>query len=391
LAGWIGRAAAVFGGSAPPAPQSFQLQCDCGESLGGWRTETHQRLHCSACRQAHLVLPGNAYPVVKRNSVAPPLPKKKAADVISSDSGSSALKAAARKPADQSSKKARRTSESATESTAKVPVTATVPAVEKIDLSPTLQQGRRRRQRLRLIIVSILGLVGVTGWSLWNRAVREQARATIPVASKTGIEALHAGDFVTAKRELGRAVAGLNTLGWNDAAALTIRQAHREAVAGEGLSSTGLMELATDFLNVPGEPLENSRRFQDEHGARWLLFDAGLSRRSQGGETWFVFDVPLVAGNRTLQIACDFPELRRVSTDVSNELTQRVIFAAQIEEWQGLETTTQPVVARLRSGTAFVWTDYQSYLAAGYRPESPEAEAETRGILSDQRQQVSTP
>ena len=236
-----------------------------------------------------------------------------------------------------------------------------------------------------------MGLVGVTGWSLWNRAAREQARATIPVASKMGIEALYAGDFVTAKRELGHAVAGLNTLGWNDAAAVTIRQAHREAVAGEGLSSMGLMELATDFLNVPGDTAENSRRFQAEHGAQWFLFDAGLSRRSQGDETWFEFDVPLAMGNRTLQIACDFSALRRLSSEASTEQTERVIFAAQIEEWQVLESTTQPVVARLRSGTAFVWTDYQSYLAAGYRPESPEAEAETRGILSDQRQQVSTP
>jgi hypothetical protein len=383
LAGWIGRATAAFRRSAAPAPQPFQLPCDCGEAITGWRTESHQRVPCPACRQVHLVLPGNIYPFVKQTAAAPP--KKKTPAAAQPDRTSPIVEPEDRKKARRRGKPSKAVESEKEVSPATTPTATAEPDVAKIDLSPTLQQGRRRRWRLRLIVVSIMALVAVTGWSLWNRAQREHARATIPIASKAGIDALRAGDFITAKRELTAAVEGLDTLRWFDAGAMAIRQGHREAVAGEGLLPKDFVSVAEEVLAGAGTEEERQRRFRTEAGSKWLLFDADLTQSSTSG---YELDVPLAVQDRALQVACEFPELRRLTAETPPGQATRVIFAAQVDQWQFPTAIGQPLIARLRNSTAFVWTDYDAYAAAGYHADSPEAEAETRAILSTQRELV---
>lgn len=383
MAGWMGRAAEAWRRSTTPAPQPFQLPCDCGETLTGWRTESHQRLPCPACRQTHLILPGNVYPAVKRSLAAPP--PQKPAPTTSKERTKPEPKRTDRKSPRRAGKR-RDDSDAAQESAVAAQATDTEPELARIDLSPTLHAGRNRQRRLRLIVVCITALLAVTCWSLWSRARREHARATVPVASKAGIDALRRGDFTTAKRELTLAVDGLNTLRRHDDAALAIRQAHREAVAGEGLWPKDFPAVAEEFVDGIGDEEARRRRFRSESGSKWLLFDADLTRSSTSA---YEFDVPLAMQTQTLQIACDFPELRRLAAETPAGQSVRVIFAAQIDDWE-TAAERKLVVARLRSASALLWTDYEAYVAAGYRADTsdPESEAETRAILSTQRQLV---
>ena len=374
MAGWLGRAASAFSRPATSVQQPFHLPCDCGEQLTGWRVETHQKIACTACRQVHLILPGNIYPVVKPAPAAAPKP-------------------APAKPSDKSNPAATKSKTvtspaAATKSGALKPVEKaaepTPEPVAAIDLSPTLQQGRTRRRRMTLVALSILALCAVTGWSLWNRSLREQARAAVPLAAQAGTTALHRGDFVTAKRELTTAVQGLDVLRRVDTAASTIRQSRREAVAGDGLSNIGLMDLAADYLTQAGDWEKSRARYLKEHGFRWIVFDASLTP-ARGEDNAYEFDVPLAIDNTKLQIAIDFAELRQLGLESQTGQSGRVIFAAQIEDWSNATPPRNAVVARLRNATAFLWSDYESYLAAGFRPDSEEAVEETRTTLAAQR------
>ncbi len=374
MAGWLGRATSAFSRPATPVQQPFHLPCDCGEQLTGWRLETHQKIACTACRQVHLILPGNIYPFVKPAPLAAPKPavpkppaKSKPATGKSTTGASSAA-----------------TTKSGVVKSVDKPAEPMPELVAAIDLSPTLRQGRSRRRRMTLVALSIVALCAVTSWSLWNRSLREQARAAVPLAAEAGTEALHRGDFVTAKRELTLAVQGLDILRRADTAASTIRQSQREAVAGEGLSSLGFTELAADYLKQVPDWEKSRSRYLQEHGFRWILFDASLTP-APGEPIAYEFDVPLAIDNFKLQIAVNFAELRHLGLESQPGQSGRVIFAAQIEDWSNASMPRNTIVARLRDATAFLWSDYDSYLAAGFRPDSEEAAEETRTTLAAQR------
>lgn len=383
MAGWFSKAVSVLGKSAPPPPQPFDIPCDCGERLSGWRTDSHQKLSCRSCDRLLLVLPTDVYPAVKRAKTAP-VAKAAPAVVQPDDSPDVRGKKSSGKKSPKIPSK-----ESAAPATKAVAATKeTKPAPDdRIDLSPVLQQSRSRRRSLRLVVASILALVAVTGWSLYQRTQRERARSIIPTATETGLAALRSGDFATASRELTAAVRALDTLRQTDAAAQTIRQAQREATAAYGLVSSGPAELVTEVLTGIGTREDRQRRFQAEYAQKWIILDAGVIGRSVDNSTVYELDVPLLVDKQVLQMSCDFPDLRRRFGDVGTQVPVRVIFAVQLDDWLIPDSTTQPIVARIKPATAFLWTDYDSYCAVGYRPDSDEAEQETRSLLQIQRRQ----
>lgn len=386
MAGWLTRATAAFRGRRDAAPEPFHIACECGGEVTGFRTSVHQKVNCLGCQRPVLVLPTNPYPPVKR-AVAEP-PKKKVKSVVQPAERTAPTKSSStlrghsgNGPTTPKTRHAESTGKTADGS----PTNTAAEVVDRIDLSPMLQREKARRRTVRLVVASIVALVGVTGWSLWNRSQREQARVQIPVATDAGLAALRAGDFSTAARELTAAVKGLDTLHRTDAASQTIRQAHREAVAAYGLATVGPADLAAEFLS--NAAADRQRRFQSQFGAKWLIFDAGVIQKSTASATLFELDVSLAVGDRPLQVQCDFPDLRRFAAEASPHAPMRVLFAGQIEEWIVPDASTQPVIARLRSTTAFLWCDYDALLAVGFRPDSDESERETRDLLNRQRQE----
>ena len=386
MAGWLTKAAAAFGPKRVAAPQPFAIPCDCGAQLAGFRVASHQKLRCLGCDRPILVLPADPYPAVKRKS---PQPAVQAAKTVVQPEARSISPT----QDDRKSRKKRRSRPKREEPVAnKVaekpePAAPPEPQADRIDLSPVLAQSKARRRTLRLVIVAIAALIAVTGWSLRNRAIRERARLQIPPATEAGLTALRQGDFATAARELTVAVQGLDTLRRTDVAAKTIRQAHREAVAGQGLSQSNLSELARAFLSDTGAAEDRERRFQQHSGMKWIVFDVGMVPAAENGS--FEMDIPWSEGDRTLQVACDFPDLRQFAAEPSPAGSRRAIFAGQIETWLVPDDPSRPAVARLKTSSAFLWSDYDSYLAIGYQPGSADDERETRELLNRQREIVS--
>ncbi len=381
MAGWFSKATQSLRSSAPPPAQPFRIPCECGETFTGWRTPTPQKLGCIQCDRTILILPADVYPAVERVVATAPLVKSPPS-VVADETAEPAAK-----KSDKKSKKSRGKKEKEKEN---VPAAETKTKKAEPDdriLSPKLREGRARRWTFRLVFVAILALVGVTSWSLWHRALRERARAAFPGAMEAGLAALRAGEFTTAARELTLAVQCLDTLGQKDAAASTVRQAKREAVAADDLSADDLSDLASTMLTGAGDEEEKQRRFQIANGSRWLIFDADIVRRVVDDDvTIYELDVPLTVDEKTLQALCDFPSLRKRLDDADPRAPVRMIFAAQIEKWLMPDNENRPIVAQLRPETAFLWSDYDSYVAAGYDPETPAAEQETRTLLEEQRE-----
>lgn len=382
MAGWLTRAASAFGRHSKPPPQAFDLPCDCGERMSGWRTSSHQKLNCTQCDRPILVLPADVYPAVKRSSPVKSIQNPPAVVQPEARPGKSSSKSASK-----SGTAGKGTKDAATKPG------STAAAEERISLSPMLQQGRARRRSLRLVAVCILALLAVTGWSLRNRALREQARTAIPDATERGMSALHGGEFSRAVEELRIATQALDILHRHDPAAMTIRQAHREAQAAHGLASKGIVDLADEFLKIPGTFEERQQRFQADYGVQWLIFDVGVVNQADHDQQTPQFDVPLsTAEGRAVQVICDFPELRKRLQHHHSETPLRMIFAAQLDRWEETKGSVS-LVARIKPKTAFLWSDYESYQAVGFMPADKESEdeAETRAVLNRQRQQEPTP
>lgn len=382
MAGWLTRAAAAFSRRAEAPPEPFDVPCDCGGRLTGVRVAGHQKLRCLGCERYVLVLPASPYPAVKRRllDVAPKPPRS----IVHASDRQESSQAGPRRTS-RPAKKKRSPPEPDKARTVPQGEEAS-PTPEPLVLSPQVVQTKSRRLTIRLIVVSIAALLGVTGWSLRNRALREDARALVPVASEAGLTALRQGDFPTAVRELSRAVQGLDTLRRGDAAATAIRQAYREAVAANGLATASLSQLAEEFLTDTGTPEERLRRFQTQSGSKWLIFDANVVQTSFDGTPLYQLEVPWMVGERPLQVQLEFPEMDRMAADRPLSSAARIIFAGQIDDWIVPERPRQPIVARLRKTTAFLWTDYDSLRAVGFQPESKDAERETRELLNRQRE-----
>ncbi len=385
LAGWLTKAAAVFG-TAPTEPEPFDITCECGGVVSGTRTELQQKLHCAHCGQPVWVLPTDVYPAVKplRRPESVSEPAKTTVDQSSSQSPPRKPKNSTRDVRDRLPRGSAAVKDVEPEQSA----AAAVPSESSPELSiPQEPGGRNRRRTFQLVIVVMLALVSATGWSLWNRHVREQARSSVPRSAESGLAALHAGQFADAAAHLDAAVRGLNVLHQTDGWAQEIRRAHREAVSAEKLSLASLPELAGSLLGDGAAEDEKQRQFQSQYGDSWMLWDVALVRRPNATDT-FELDVPLIVDDRPLQVTCDFPELLTAASEATPQTPQRVIFAGQIDRWVFPAEPHGPLIAVLKASTAFLWTDYESFSAAGYRPASEGEAQQTRDLLLRQRQQV---
>ena len=382
LAGWLTKAAAVFR-TASTAFEPFAVSCECGETVTGTRTELQQKVNCAHCGQAVWILPSNVYPVVKPLTAQPtPAPTAKSSAKPVEDEKSPRRKV---KRAEQVAAASEIRSAVAPEPPREETVSNSAEEDSLADfLAPAEISARQRRWMLRTAVGLIVVIVFVTGWGLWNRRLREQARSTVPQAAEAGLAALRSGRFTEANAQLGAAVRGLDILAQHDSQAQSIRRASREATAAENLSPQSILDLAEEMLSAVGKPADKQRQFQSQHGSSWMLWDLTLVRHSESSDLWEL-DVPLKIHDHPLQVHCEFSELLG---EAAAQAPRRAIFAAQIDRWLLPEQPLDVMVVVLKPSTGFLWTDYDSFVAAGYQPVSGEDEQQTRELLLRQRQQV---
>ncbi len=360
MAGWLSRATEGFRKPPPPAPELYEVGCDCGGRVTGERSRQVQRPPCPSCGRLIFVLPANVYP----RSVKP-APKK------------TAPPSKAVKPTDAEETKSK--------SPAKVRTTVEEP--EAVPRDPrsgiALEANEKWLTPFRLTLMAMLAVSGLTIWGLWQRHQVELAKTIVAKATEAGMQALQDGDFETAARELERARDAVNLLRRTDEESQSVRRLCREAVAARGLAQASLFELLPTLLAdlKPGD--KDAQKFDGLSRNNWILFDVTVLVPEDDAQPC-TLDMPVLPRLRPIRIEVDFAALRQAARQSPANEPVRVIFAAQWERIASPAGANTEAVLTLNGQSAFLWTSYDNYAALGYREENVEEQQATHAVLDRQ-------
>ena len=366
MADWLSRATDALRKQAPPAPETYEVGCDCGGRVSGERTSAAQRPPCPTCGSRVFVLPANVYPkIAKPTRPVPPIPEKPA----------------------KTTKKDRESQ--ATAGKSKVPLTAKGLAVSDLTAPPVSEFGIaiETRTRLvtpvRLIVLAMLVACGLTGWGLFRRQRIESAKAIVAKATEAGMRAINEGDFVRAARDLELARDAVDLLKRTDIEAQAVRRLCREALAARGLASDSLLEAIHKSLadTRPGE--KESQRFDGLYRDSWVLFDAPLIVPDDAARPSLV-DLEIAHAGRPVRIEITSSLIRRAAQQAPAESPNRVIFAAKLARLTPAHDAQTEAVLTLDADSAFLWGTFETYEALGYTEDDAEELRRTRELLERQ-------
>ncbi len=389
MSSWLSRAkGALSGREAEVAPEPVEIVCPCGRSVEAVRRPAFQRVLCKACGEAFFLLPADVYPrpVTKVRKVKP------AKSVEQTQSKSSAKSAA---------------------SSVTAPETAVAPERPGIDLSAEFRAGlakvRAQFTPLRLIALSLLTVVCMTGWWQWNRSAESAAEIDFKAATDAGMTAMQKPDFVEAAQQFGRAAAAADRLRRNDPGAEQVRQRFRQLTALNSLLTRSLFEVieSARATRLRETALAAQSEFANLHAGRWIVLQSDVTPHADSASTtvlpWEqrvqIFDEPVILTG-SLPVFSKVPATSMspspapnaegappnapLSQSPLNDLGQReVFFAAQVESLQWSDEKSAWVLT-LRSSSGFLWTDYDLLLAAGLPPDELHTEARLRAMLAEQ-------
>ena len=232
----------------------------------------------------------------------------------------------------------------------------------------------------RLIVVAIAAVGIATAWGLWHRHRVHTAEASVLAANEAGMKALKEGDFLIAARELTRARDAVDLLHRQNSDANTIRRYCREAVAGNGLSSTSLFEILAEFT---ADSRQGKSRFASYHRDDWLVLDVVIANPEATNRP-SVLDMPLTIDGTTFRIEVDSATIRAAALREQATGPARVIFAATMTEIRPPTSEDPNAVLVLNGKTAFLWTTLEIYTALFQSGDSAEETQLTRELLSRQ-------
>ena len=394
MSNWLSRAKeALSGREAQVVSEPIEIACPCGRSIEAIRRPTFQRVLCKRCGEAFFLLPADVYPrpVMKVRKVKPTKPVEQTA---SKSSGKSAPVSAT------------------------APETAVAPAKARIDVSAqgraAVDKVRTQFTPLRLIALSLLTVVVVTGWWQWNRSARAAAEINFKAANEAGLSAMKKQEFVEAAQQFGRAAAAADVLRRTDAPAEQARQRVRQLTALNALLNRSLFEVieSARATRLRENALAAQSEFANLHAGRWVVLQSDIVPHSEAGGSavavWeqqiLIFDEPLIlTGNLPVfskipaasAVAGALPNADAVPAEAQspiatalNDLGQReVFFAAQVESLKWSDEKSAWVLT-LKSSSAFLWSDYDLLQAAGLPPDELHTEAQLRAMLAEQSRWV---
>lgn len=382
MSGWLSRAKGAFGGrEAEISPEPIEIACPCGRKVEALRRRDFQRVLCKNCGEPFFLLPLDVYPrpVMKVRKVKPPKPdlKKKPA-------------AGTKSPPAQPD-----------------PKTATAPTRPSIDLRKDLSivGGRVRRQftPLRLMVLSLLAVIGLTGWWQWTRAARSGAEFDFKTANEAGLAAIQKKDFVEAAQQFARAANAVDLLQRHDVSAEQARQRFRQLTAINSLLQRSLVEVlkAAKDGRQKGEFAAVESEFASLHAGRWVVLESEVTPASSPSDPATVsvweqrvqFDGEALVLTGSLSIFAKVlappsplsapdgnaaPDAQPQFMFALNDLGQReVLFAAQVEslKWNAAQSVW---VLTLKSSSGFLWTDYDLLQPTGLQPDERPTEPNLR-------------
>lgn len=384
MSGWLSRAKGALSGREAEVPlEPVEIACPCGRKVEATRRPAFQRVLCKSCGEPFFLLPLDVYPqpVMKVRKVKPT-------------------------KTDEATK-----SKSSGKSTDAARTEATGTGIDlQAELKSALAKVRVQLTPLRVIVLSLLAVIGLTGWWQWNRAARSSAEVDFKAATEAGMVALQKRDFVEAAQHFGRAAAAADLLRRTDAPAEQARQQFRQLTALNSLLTRSLFELleAAQATRLRENASAAESEFANLHAGRWVVLQSDVTPPADPASSTAVlweqriqiFDEPLI-------LTASFPVFAKVQAttaapavppnadaappnavppivSVLNDLGQReVVFAAQVEslKWDAEKTAW---VLTLKSSSGFLWTDYDLLLAAGLPPDELHTEARLRAMLAEQ-------
>ena len=387
MSSWLTRTKEALSGREAEVPlESVEIACPCGRQIEATRRPTFQRVPCKACGERFFLLPIDVYPrpVMKVRKVKPP---KSAEPARSNSLGKSTAPI-----------------ESAAATTA-----ASASAKTRIDVqaqsAAVVAKVRTQFTPLRLIVLGLLVVVGLTGWWQWDRAARSSAAVDFKSAIEAGMVALQKANFVEAAQHFHLAADAADRLQRHDASAEQARQKFRQLTAMNSLLTRSLSELieAARATRLRDNVLAAESEFANLHAGRWLVLQGDVTPPTVPPASptvlWEqqiqIFDEPLILTvsppvfskiQGTSSVPTVTPDAPPDTTAVStlNDLGQcEVLFAAQVEslKWNVEKAAW---VLTLKSSSGFLWTDYDLLLAAGLPPDELHTEARLRAMLIEQ-------
>lgn len=383
MSGWLSRAKGAFGGrEAEIDPEPIEIACPCGRKVEATRRRDFQRVLCKNCGEPFFLLPLDVYPrpVMKVRKVKPPKPavKTKSAAGTKSPPG---------KPDAQ---------------TETAPLTR--PSIDlRKDLAAVGGRVGRQFTPLRLMVLSLLAVIGLTGWWQWTRAARSGAAFDFKNATEAGQVALQKKDWVEAAEQFGRAAKAADLLQRRDLSSEQVRQSFRQLTAINSLLQRSLVELleAAKAGREKGGIAAIESEFASLHVGRWVVLQSDVAPAS-GSATAGVWEQRIQIEGEVLVLSGSLPIFSKIpATPLPsdgnaapnaqpplnvglNDLGQReVLFAAQAEslKWNPAQSAW---VLTLKSSSGFLWTDYDLLLATGLEPDELRTEQQLRALLLEQ-------
>ncbi len=367
MAGWLSRATEGFRKPPPPAPEPYEVGCDCGGRVTGERTRSPQRPPCPSCGRLIFVLPANVYPrsvipASKRTS-----PKFKPAKPVAPGAAPEA--------------------ESKSPAAARTKVGESEAAVRDKRAGIALEENEKWLTPFRLTVLAMLVVSGLTAWGMWYRVRVEAAKAMVAKATAAGMQALQDRDFDTAARELERARDAVNLLERTDEESQSVRRLCREAIAARGLATVSLFDLLHASLADLKPDDKDAKKFDGLHRQAWVLFDVPVLAPEDGRQPCSL-DMPIFHDGQAIRIEIDSLALRQAVRRAPKDEPARVIFAAQLERLTSAAGANSDAILTLNGKSAFLWTSYDNYAALGYHEDDAEELKATQAVLDRQLEVV---
>jgi hypothetical protein len=365
MAGWLSKASDAFRKPEPPAPETYEVACDCGGRVAGERTTSVQRPPCPACGTRIFILPANIYPRPTKAPSSKTSPREKS---VKSKQGNEST--AAKGPSGASS---------STKSSSLPPEPP--PTVTESGIA--LDTRVKVITPIRLIVLAMVVVCGLTGRGLWHRYRVEHAKSVVAQSTEAGMKAVQASDFVLAAKELERARDAVDLLKRTDEEAQTVRRLCREAIAARGMADDSLLDVIHKSLSdiQPGK-LE-SKRFDGIYRDTWVLFDSPLLVSSDANQPCVV-DVAITHSGRPVRIEVTSNLLRRAAQQAPAETPLRVIFAAKLVQLVPAHDAQVEAQLQLDGDSVVLWTTYETYEALGYMEDDPDQQRLTKELLGRQ-------
>lgn len=381
MSGWLSRAKeALSGREAEVALEPVEIACPCGRKVEATRRPTFQRVLCKSCGEPFFLLPLDVYPrpVMKVRKVRSPKSAESTKSKGSQRAGSAAKPASANTSIDL-----------------------------QAELRATLAKVRAKFTPLRIIALSLLCVIVLTGWFQWNRLAKSNADQEFRIATEAGMTALQKSDYVEAAQHFGRAAAAADVLQRTDAAAEKARQQFRQLSALNSLMTRSLFEIieSAQATRMRESALAAESEFANLHAGRWIVLQSevapAMDASSSNAVAW---EQRLQISNESLILTGRLPIFAEIRVPTAppatsdatsiegspvgvlalNDLGQReILFAAQVESLKWDAETTAWVLT-LKSSSGFFWTDYDLLIVAGLLPDELQTEARLRAILLEQ-------